>query len=193
MDAFKISIKIFATSDGFGSSEFMPVFQRWIQTHALAGHLLIDVADYAHVHNGPGTVLVTSEANLYTDRADGRFGLLYSRKLPLEGTFFARPRMVTAAALHAAYLLEKEASLGGRLKFRTNELFIRLNDRLLAPNTAETFAAVSRDVKKLTDLLYGSAEAQIEYQPSALTLFETRVKTQDSQSIEAILSRINAK
>jgi len=102
-------------------------------------------------------------------------------------------RIVLAGPLHAADLLEKEASLGGRLKFRTNELFIRLNDRLLAPNTAETFAAVSRDVKKLTDLLYGSAEAQIEYQPSALTLFETRVKTQDSQSIEAILSRINAK
>src|SRR5277367_4077357 len=105
MDAFKISIKLFAERDELGHSDIVPVFHRWIQNNLLPDHLLIDVADYAHVPAGPGTVLVSSQANLYTDRGDNRLGLLYSRKLPLEGTFRDRLRTVLASALQAASLL----------------------------------------------------------------------------------------
>jgi hypothetical protein len=192
MDAFKISIKLFAASDGFAPSEFVPVFQRWIQTKALPDHLLIDVADYAHVPNGPGTVLVTSQANLYTDRGDGRLGLLYSRKLPLEGSFLDRLKHVTAAALGAAALLEREEKLGGRLKFRTDELLIRLNDRLLAPNTAETFEAVGPDIKRLCSMLYGSANCQIDFQPSPLKLFEATVKAQQTPPLSSMIDCLRA-
>jgi hypothetical protein len=190
MDAFKISVKIFAASDTFAPSEFVPVFQRWIQTHALSDHLLIDVADYAHVHNGPGTVLVTSEANLYTDRADGALGLLYSRKLPLEGDFGDRLRKVTASAFGAAALLEQEPSLGGRLKFRTDELLIRLNDRLSAPNTAETYEKGAGDLKALVDRLYGPEGAAMVYKPSKLTLFEVRLKARQSPPIHSLVQKL---
>ncbi|HUB25164.1 MAG TPA: hypothetical protein VL992_07015 [Tepidisphaeraceae bacterium] len=190
MEAFKISIKLYAERDGFGPSDFVPVFQHWIQTQALPDHLLIDVADYAHVPDGPGTVLVTSQANLYTDRGDGRLGLLYSRKLPLEGTFFDRLRQVTAAALAAAALLEKEEKLGGRLKFRADELLIRINDRLLAPNTAETLAAVAPDIERLGKMLYGNATYRIDFKPSALKLFEVSVKAQQGPTFQAMAERL---
>jgi hypothetical protein len=190
MEAFKISVKIFTASDGFAPSEFVPVFQRWIQTHALADHLLIDVADYAHVHNGPGSVLVTSQANLYTDRADGRLGLIYSRKLPMEGSFGDRLLNVTASTLRAASLLENDPAVGGRLKFRTDELLIRLNDRLFAPNTAQTYENVLGDLKALANRLYGPENVSYEHKPSSLSLFEVRMKAQKSPSIQTILEKL---
>jgi len=193
MQAYKISIKLFALKDEFAPSEFVPVFHRWIQTQALTDHMLVDVADYAHVHNGPGTVLVTQQANLYTDRTDGRLGLLYTRKLPLDGaeTFADRLRQVLTAALKSAALLEREPALAGRMAFRTNEFLIRINDRLLAPNTAETFASIKGDLDQVTKEVYGQS-ARLEHKPSSQTLFEVRVATSQSPAISAILEHLAA-
>src|SRR4030095_5221476 len=64
----RIGVKLFAAD---GSSvqprEFVPIFHRWIQTQAVANHLLIDVADYAHVPDGPGVLLVAHEGNFSLD------------------------------------------------------------------------------------------------------------------------------
>jgi hypothetical protein len=189
MDAFKIAIKLFVARDVFGPSDFVPVFHRWIQTQALTDHLLIDVADYAHVAAGPGTVLVTSQANLYADRGENRLGLLYARKLPLEGTFRDRLRTVLAETFKAAALLEAEPSMAGRLSFRMDEWLVRIQDRLLAPNTPEIFAAVKPDIEAVTGPLYGG-KVQISHKPSALTLFEATVKVAESPSLQVLRDRL---
>jgi hypothetical protein len=188
MEAFKIAIKLFATQDVFEPSEFVAVFQRWIQTQALADHLLIDVADYAHVVDGPGSVLVTSQANLSTDRAGGKLGLVYFRKLPIDGSFRDRLHKVMADALKAAALLEEEPSLKGRLTFKTNEWLFRLSDRLLSPNTHETFEKIKPELEGLTRKLYGEP-ASLEHKPSALTLFEVHVKAAQSPPVKTLLQR----
>src|SRR5437660_4592029 len=85
MDLHKINIKLFVESDTFAPTEFVPIFHRWIQAQSLDGHLLIDVADYAHVPAGPGTLVVAAEANIHMDRGENRLGLLYVRKQPIAG------------------------------------------------------------------------------------------------------------
>lgn len=191
MDAFKIAIKLFAASDGFEPSAFVPVFHRWIQQQVLTDHLLIDVADYAHVYHGPGTVLVTSEANLYTDRAQGRLGLLYARKLPMDGSFTQRLRQVAQQTFKAAALLEAEPSLGGRLSFRTDELLIRLNDRLLAPNTAVTFGQVQPDLQALAKILYPGEQVKIGHEPASQGVFEATIKAPQSKPISELMSLLH--
>ena len=60
MDSHKIAVKFFADVTGTQNDlHFVPIFHSWIQAQAVPEHLLIDVADYAHVHNGPGTCLIT--------------------------------------------------------------------------------------------------------------------------------------
>jgi hypothetical protein len=196
MDLFKIAVKLFVESDVFAPSEFVPVFHHWIQTHALEDHLMVDVADYAHVPAGPGTVLITSEANIHMDRGENRLGLLYVRKTPIasldNGSMF-RDRLigVIGETLKVAAKLEQEPELAGRLKFRTDEISIRLNDRLLAPNTPGTFAAVKPDVLAVAHDLYGSAPITIEhYQPSPLTLLDVRVKAEKSLSVDQMLNHL---
>jgi hypothetical protein len=188
MDVFKIAVKVFASQDTLPPEQFVPIFHHWIQNQSVEGHRLIDVADYGHVVNGPGTVLVSSEANFYTDRAEGRLGILYSRKLPLPGSFQDRLRACIKEAVKAADRLERDPAVQGKLKFKTNEVLIRLNDRLLAPPSDATVAASKGDVEAVVTGLLGSG-AQIEAHFTSETLVEFRVKTSNAVAIDAFLAK----
>tara|TARA_B100000686_G_scaffold287783_1_gene313482 strand:- start:471 stop:1058 length:588 start_codon:yes stop_codon:yes gene_type:complete len=58
----------------------IPVFNRWISDRTLEDHLMIDIADYRHVPNGPSVILVGHEADIVIDHGDGWPGLAYIRK-----------------------------------------------------------------------------------------------------------------
>ncbi|WP_428938495.1 hypothetical protein [Fontivita pretiosa] len=143
MESSKLSFKLFAQEFAGPIEQFVPVFHSWIQTHAIADHLLIDVADYAHVHNGPGIVLVAHEANYSFDLRDGRPGLTYQRKRPLPGSLADRIRAAFDATLAAARLLSEH------VRFRADEIEFRVCDRLHAPNTAETFELLKPQLLRL--------------------------------------------
>ena len=189
MEVFKIAVKIFAAADNLASHEFVPVFQHWIQNQSVEGHRLIDVADYGHVIAGPGTVLVSSEANFYTDRAENRLGLLYSRKLASPGTFQDRLRTAILEALKAAAKLEQEPELAGKLKFKTDELLIRLNDRLLAPPTDQTVAAAKGDVQTVAGRIYAEIPVTIESKFSPQTEVEFRIKSANAPALATLLTK----
>jgi hypothetical protein len=183
MNAQKLSFKLFLRDPAQAHGlKLVPVFQSWIQTHAVEDHLAIDVADYEHVPDGPGTVLVTHEANFSLDSTAGRPGLLYQRKQPLPGEFADRIATTLRHTLQAAARLEQHPGL----KFRTDELSFRIADRLLAPNTAETFAAVR---PALASLFPG---ATLEHKPSPLTLFEISIKPANPTSLSDLLAKLPA-
>src|SRR6476620_12257796 len=118
MESSKLSIKFYVEeSSSVKLADIVPVFHSWIQFHSIADHLLIDVADYTHVPDGPGVVLVAHEANYYLDRFDGRLGLSYSRKRPLERTFAERLHFVVTSALEDAARLEETPALSDRPPF----------------------------------------------------------------------------
>jgi hypothetical protein len=193
VDAHKIVVKFFADG-GFDLSgeQFVPVLHTWIQQHAMPDHTLIDVADYSHVHQGPGTLVVGHEANFYLDRTDGFLGLSYSRKQPFAGNFGERLRQAFTAALRACARLEDEPALHGKLKFRTNEALVRLNDRLLAPNTPQTYQHVKPQLEELAAALWPGAAVEIEHNPAELSLFEVRMTATESPDIAMLLNRLEA-
>src|SRR3954467_3890000 len=102
MDAYRIALKFFLDdAASIDRERFVPMFQLWIRDQVLAGHMLIDVADYLHVSNGPGVVLISHEANIGMDEEHGRLGLLYQRKRAMAGSFAERLELALAAALEA--------------------------------------------------------------------------------------------
>jgi hypothetical protein len=107
MESSKLSFKLFIQSSAeIDFDALVPVFHSWIQSHAIKDHLLIDVADYSHVHNGPGIVLISHEANYSVDQRGGKPGLTYQRKQPLEGDLAQRLHSALRATLAAAALLQ---------------------------------------------------------------------------------------
>ncbi len=194
-DPYKIIVKLYAAADPFKPADFVPVFHRWIQDHALPGHLLIDVADYAHVPQGPGTLLVCSEANVHMDRSDGRLALAYVRKRPLAdamniGQVFEQ---VFASALTAASLMERDPSLGGRLRFDTGEVVVRFNDRLLAPNTPEAVADFQPHVSAFAEKLFGRPVTVTPHGGSPNQLLEFRITPPEPKSVDALLGATTAR
>src|SRR5439155_15840277 len=118
-----------------------PIFHRWIQER-VPEEMVIDVADYRHVPEGPGVLLIGHQANYSLDLAEGRLGLLYNRKTALEGDAQANLGQAFRAALAACRRLEEEVPFQGKLRFDAGDCEILLNDRLLAPNTDETWNAL---------------------------------------------------
>ena len=191
MDSHKLSLKLFADGGtGLPGDAFVKVFQAWIRDQSIPGHLLIDVADYAHVPNGPGTVLVAHEANIHWDLDEGRPGVLYVRKQPVAGATTFRDRLAATfrAALHAATQLAADPSLGG-IHVRADELVFRINDRLLAPNTEATFAQVNPDLQAfLADVFQG--DVALEHRHDVQRLFEVRIRSTANATVPDLLARL---
>jgi septum formation topological specificity factor MinE len=156
LDLNKVVVKFFAERpEAVTFEEFIPVFHRWIQKHAVEG-MLIDVADYGHLPQGPGVGLIAHEADYFIDTMEGPLGLLYNRKTAAEGRLSDRIAAAFKAALGACMKLETEPEFQGRLKFRAGEALVVANDRLNAPNTEEGFQALRSDLAAALSKVYPS-------------------------------------
>lgn len=190
MDSYKLAIKFFVEdASSLPVEGFVPVFHRWIQNRAMEDHQLIDVADYKHVHEGPGTVLVSHEANIHADLGEGRLGLLYIRKQPLPGSFPERLRATFRYALQAATMLEDDQALKGRLRFRTDEAIFRVYDRLHAPNSPQTFEQIRADLESFLVRLYGAPSVELTYRPDPERLFEVGIRAPRSVTVSTLLEQ----
>ena len=190
MDSHKIVIKLFVEdASRLDVHEFVPIFHSWIQQRAVPDHLVIDVSDYAHVHHGPGTLLVTHEANFYTDQGEGRLGLMYQRKQPFPGTFTDRLRQAFVATLEGCKRLETDPRLAGRIKFKTDEVLFSIVDRLNAPSVPETFKAVRGELQQFFADAYGS-EVALRQVGTDETPFKVEVVTKHAPAVDALLARL---
>jgi hypothetical protein len=143
-----INLKVFArNSDGVDLADTVPVFHQWIREGACP-EMLIDVANYLHVPEGPGVLLIGHQANYSLDNRQNRLGLLYNRKAALDGTLQDRLDQAHRAALNACERLEQEDCFRGKLAFDRSSLEVFVNDRLLAPNTDETWHMLRPQLEK---------------------------------------------
>ena len=166
-------------------AEYATVFNTWIQNQRLE-ELLIDVADYLHVHHGPGIMLIGHEADYSLDHRAGRLGLLYNRKAQVEGTTQEKLTQAVRAALTVAQILEKENGL----KFNGSEVQMVVNDRLLVPNTVDTFAELEPEIKYFFNQLYDGSEYSLSHNRDPRERFTVDVKTAFSFSVDALLKNL---
>jgi hypothetical protein len=197
MEASKLQVKVFAdTNERLALEAFIPIFHRWVKNHTL-DELLIDVANYAHVHRGPGVALIGHESDYFMEEGDGRPGLLLSRKRKVAAAELRLPDAF-GRALGAAALLERDAgakaaSPSGRpLRFRTNDFLFRINDRLLAPNSDATFGAVRPALEALCAKLFAGGAYVLTSVGTPKQLFSVRITTSTPADLATLLARLGA-
>ena len=93
-------------------------------------------------------------------------------------------------ALTAAWLLEKDAKLGPAWRFDTRRIHFRLADKLNAPNSAATFAALKSDLTAFFTKLLGTPDFSLEHYSDARVPFEVRLTTTNFQPVETLLARV---
>jgi hypothetical protein len=196
MDTVKYELKLFLDdASGVELEEFIPVFHDWIQTQQLA-ELLIDVADYRHVPQGPGIVLIAHDGHYAMDLTDARLGLLYSRRRETHPSRCAiqsvedRLRSVWHCALTACQRLEAHPVLHGRLQFRGNELLLRCNDRLRAPNTTAAYDELCQHLEPFLAPLYPGQRVEVEHLHEHTSRLTVAIKVPEPLDVDTLLTRL---
>lgn len=157
----RVCVKVYADHNQVGDQEFIPIFHEWIRDHSLPGLVLFDVADYAHVPDSPGVVLVAHEAHFSMDRSDGRFGLHVQRRVDVGGSSEDVLATTIRQALQVVDRLESDPRLAGRLHFDRSALRVESNDRLRAPNTDDGWRAFEPVVKAAVAMASGAPSARV--------------------------------
>ena len=160
-DLQRVCVKVYAPEAKVGDQEFVPIFHEWIRNKAIEGLVLFDVADYAHVPESPGVVLVAHEAHFALDRSDGRFGLLVQRRVDMGATSTEVIATTIRQALQVVDKLESDPRLAGRLRFDRSTLRVEANDRLRAPNTDDAWRAFEPVVKAAVAQASGDRGASV--------------------------------
>ncbi len=157
----RVCVKLHAAqSTGIRDEVFVPIFHEWIRDRLLP-LVLIDVADYTHVPEGPGVMLVSHSVTFAIDRSDARVGLLAQGRRPIgDNTADAIAETWRHALIVAAHL-EGDARLKGRLTFNRESVRIEANDRLRAPNTEAAFVALEPLARTAADTIYPGNRATI--------------------------------
>lgn len=167
----------------------VPIFHSWIQEKVFEERLL-DIADYRHVPDGPGVILIGLEADYSVDNADGRLGVRYNRKSAFDGNNGDRLRQAARAALSACQRLEAEPSLQGKLRFNGRDVEVLINDRLLAPNDEGTRAAAEPELNAFFAQMFGGAEYSLSYGDDPRRLFGVSARASRPFSVDELLQNL---
>jgi hypothetical protein len=188
MELQKINVKFFvAEADTVPLTAFIDLFHGWIQTTDGIYH---DVADYSHMHAAAGIVLISSEANISIDETGNRRGLVYNCKRHLRGSHRERLREVFRAALENCRRLEQEPALNGQIKFLGNEALISINDRLLAPNSQESFEKMKPEIESFARTLYAGEEIVLQREGDPRKRLSVHIKTARPASVDQLLNNL---
>ncbi|HXX19163.1 MAG TPA: hypothetical protein VEJ46_07150 [Candidatus Acidoferrum sp.] len=190
MDFQHVNVKLLVQApESFDLEPLIPVFHRWIQGQ-VCEELLLDIADYRHVPEGPGIVLIGHQADYSVDNTNGRLGVRYNRKAPLDGSNQDRLKQATCSALKAFQKLEAEAALAGKLRFNGHDVELFINDRLLAPNREETHRALDGEFRRLFDKLFRANDYVMSYDADPRRLLGLSVKSARSFSVADLINNL---
>ena len=185
-----ISVKLFLQEqEGIDLAALVPVFHGWIQEQVF-DELLIDVADYRHVPDGPGVMVIGHEADYSVDNNDGRLGVRYHRKAVLNSNNQERLKQAAKSAFAACLRLEEDPTLNQKLRFNGQDIEIVINDRLLAPNNPESRKAIEPEIRALADKLFGAGAYQLSLQTDPRRLLTATVRANKSLTTRDISKSI---
>ena len=168
----------------------IPVFHGWIQSKACE-EIMIDVADYRHVHAGPGVVLVGHQADYSVDNTDNRLGIRYNRKATLAGSNRDRFSQALRAALRACQRLEADEKLSGSLRFNGQDMKLFVNDRMLAPNSERLTDSVQGELRDFFGSIVGGGDFELKFDTNPRSLFGVEVRTAKPLELDEVLARLN--
>lgn len=186
MDLQRIEIKFYIENkESISPDDAFRIFNAWIPV--ISDEVLVDVADYSHVPDGPYTLLVGHDHNYALDDTDRQLGLYCASKHNDGLDPSAQISSVISKTLQACHRLESES----RVRFRGNELLLTINDRLNAPNTESTATNVEPHVRTVASKLFAEADISIERDSSPKQRFNMRIKTDITFDISTLLTNIN--
>lgn len=192
MDLQQINIKVYTTEDStINYTNFIKVFNRWMEEADSDSEDYLNYADYSHVDAGPGVLLILKQANYSIDNAYNEPGFLYNRKHDVEGKNAEKIQNALAETLSKCELLEASEELENAIHFNGSDILFMINNRNLAPNTADTAASIQSDLEPVLQKMYGDDDFTIERtSEDSRERFAVRISAKSEKSISELLSNL---
>jgi len=187
----RIRVKYFlANGHDPNLAEMLDVFHLWIQQKQMDG-LPLDVADYRHIKEGPGVLIVGHEFDCGLDTSEGRPGFVYVSKQSSSDSLSDRLRAAFHGALTGCRNLETESALTNPLSFRTDEMEIMLLDRLRAPNRDTTDGQVRGQITAVVESLYDPSTVTLDRDTrDERSAFALMVNASDAPPLDHLIRRV---
>jgi hypothetical protein len=188
MNIQKINWKLYIKGGGadLEPEAFFKVFNQWIPE---SPEIFVDVADYAHITGGPITLLAGFKADYVFDEKDGKRGLLYNYKQPLEGSNSDKLQVTLKSVLEACKKLEDAPEFEGKLSFSTSEITFILNDRALAENQQAPVEPIESEVTQLLENTWGDA-LKVTYPEDKRERYTLNVSFEGSPELSALIGKL---
>ncbi len=167
--------------------DWFKVFSTWIPD---SPEVFVDVADYSHVTDGP-VVFLSGHNECYSlDRTGGRPGLLYERRQPVETDNPETLRASLKTTLSHAARAEADATFKIAPRLLAGDVKFIVNNRAIAPNNDETFAALKPDLDALFSTVYGAGNYTLEREQNPRQRFMVHVKAKAPVSVAEALAKL---
>jgi hypothetical protein len=186
--AQQLSVKLFAQDPAaVDQAGFIPIFHRWIQESRLPGRVLIDVADYRHVPDGPGVVLIAHEAHYAIDSEHGPLGLACSRRRDEPGPLADKLVEAFRDTLSACRHLEEDPTRP--IRFRTDAARVAIVSRRFAAGP-EAWDQARPELEAFAARLYGDLPVRLEPVADARAPFAVTIEVPGAPGLGALLERL---
>ena len=145
---YKFGLKKYISSLDISVEKFIPIFHNWIQEDRLPQHLLIDVADYKHLTDGPQIILISHEGHLVIDFENNQPGLQYIRKSPLGKNIDDAIKGIKEYLDYSIELIKVDSFLRDKVEF-TEEYELISNSRYTFPNNENSGLELIKIARKV--------------------------------------------
>ena len=135
-------------------------------------------------------MLIGLQADYSVDNTDDRLGVRYNRKAGADGSNQDRLTQAARAALTSFQRLEADPRLGGKLRFNGQELEVFINDRILAPNNADTRRAADAEFQAFAKKLFQGSDYSLAYNSEPRRLFGATLRASRSFSVADLLKNL---
>jgi len=154
-DLQRIQIKIASNAEPKVNLEpLIAIFARWRKETNPAAEW-VDLADYAHMVDGPGVMLIGHRCYIGFDLAKP-LGVIYAARKGLTGGLKERIASTFHSCFEMTQRLIREPEFPKNVALLTNSLDIRFNDRLATPNNAETDMELRPVLTEVLNSIFGT-------------------------------------
>ncbi len=188
-DLQRIDLKVFADAPpDLNLDPFLAIFGRW-RHDAENPAQWVDLADYAHMLDGPGVIIVGKQGNFGVNLYEPGPGLLYVGKKDYQGPNDHRILEVFRRHLALATALLAEPDYPPELKVQSGSWELAINDRLNFPNHAGTDQLLRPAIESALNKLFGAGGYRLARVEDAQRRYGYSIRAEAAPELSELLEK----
>ncbi len=161
-DLQRIDLKVLAIAPAKPPLDpILTIFDRWRKEEDAPSDW-VDLADYAHMPQGPGVMMAGKRENFAVDTNEPGLGILLQTRKDLDGAVEQRFLEAFRRHLRLAARLAGEAEWPSEIKVDSSKWLITVNDRLHFPNNDESEHELKTGLVAALDHIFGQNGYQLK-------------------------------